>query len=547
MPLLLVTGGHPFFLKLFTGKFDEMVKVIQLPAPASQDADEHARADTQRNQRLFDWADTVLKRLRLDKAVAAARSIEQLRRVTFNTDSAEVTLAIRDALHPSSGHPQEHFRGLKEGGLKLILKNRFAELKKTREATLRRRKQPDWTDQLILDKEGKIIANLANVILILTEAPEWKGVLGYDEFNARVVIRKRPPWGEEMPDAPWTDHHESLARVWFQNGKINPSPGDVGRAVQAAARHSPFHPVRDYFDSLVWDEVPRLDAWLVTYFHAEDNEYVRAIGPRYLISAVARIYEPGCKVDHILVLEGPQGKQKSEALRTLANNDGWFTDRLSHLASKDAVLETAGVLLVEIAEMDALTKATSSAMKSFLTRSRDRFRPPYGKHTISLPRQCVFAATTNPTVGGYLKDPTGARRFWPVTCGGMIDRDGLEKVRDRLWAEAVHLYKLGASWWLETPELEALATAEQSARFVVDPWEEHIREWLGDRIDVSLSEVLEHALGFAPEHQTQRAQKRVVAILTRMGFAKHRPRTPEGLREHRYQRDPIIPLRKTTD
>ena len=241
----------------------------------------------------------------------------------------------------------------------------------------------------------------------------------------------------------------------------------------------------------------------VTYFHVEDSEYVRAIGPRYLISSVARIYQPGCKVDHVLVLEGPQGKQKSEALRTLVKNDSWFTDRLSHVASKDAALEIAGVLLVEIAEMDALTKATSSAIKSFLTRRRDRFRPPYGKHPINLPRQCVFAATINPTAGGYLKDPTGARRFWPVACRGMIDRDGLEKVRDQLWAEAVHRFKAGAPWWLETPELEALATAEQAARFVIDAWEEPIREWLGDRIDVSLLEVLEHALGLAPEHWTQ--------------------------------------------
>ena len=116
-----------------------MVELIKLPVPASQDADDYARADTQRNQRLFDWADGVLKRLGLDKAVAAAKSIEELRRITLDVDSAEIALAIRDALHPASGDRQEHFRGLKEGGLKLILKNRFAELKKTREAVLRRR------------------------------------------------------------------------------------------------------------------------------------------------------------------------------------------------------------------------------------------------------------------------------------------------------------------------------------------------------------------------------------------------------------------------
>ena len=176
-------------------------------------------------------------------------------------------------------------------------------------------------------------------------------------------------------------------------GGINLSAGDLGRAVQAAARHNAFHPVRDYFNSLVWDGVPRLDTWLVTYFHADDTPYIRAIGPRYLISAVARIYRPGCKVDHMLVLEGPQGKQKSEALRTLAVNDAWFTDRLSHVSSKDAAQELAGVLIIELAEMDALTRATPSAMKSFLTRRRDRYRPPYGKHLTTLPRQCVFAGT----------------------------------------------------------------------------------------------------------------------------------------------------------
>ena len=230
---------------------------------------------------------------------------------------------------------------------------------------------------------------------------------------------------------------------------------------------------------------------------------------------------------------------KSEALRTLAIKDDWFTDRLSHVASKDAVLETAGALIIEIAEMDALTRATSSAMKSFLTRRKDRFRPPYGKHMLSWPRQCVFAGTINPPAGGYLKDATGSRRFWPVACRGMIDRDGLEQARVQLWAEAVHRYKAGARWWLETPELEALATAEQRARFAVDPWMGPISDWLGDRTSVTVWEVLEHALGLAAKHWGQAAQKRAVAVLTHLGFTKHRPRTPEGGREHRYQRDPM--------
>jgi predicted P-loop ATPase len=516
-----------------------MVDPIKLPIPTPPpNADAHARADTERNRRLFDWAEAVLKKLGLDKAVAAARSIEELRKVTLNVDSAEIALAIRDALHPASGHRQEHFRGLKEGSLKLVLKNRFTDFKKTREKMLKRGKPSDWTDGLILDKDGKIVANLANLMLILREAPKWNGVLGYDEFNVRVVIRRRPPWGNELPDSPWTDHHDSLTRVWFQSGGIYPAAGDVGRAVQAAARHNAFHPVRDYFESLVWDGVPRLDTWLVTYFHAEDSLYLRAIGPRYLISAVARIYRPGCKVDHTLVLEGPQGKQKSEGLRILAVNDAWFTDRLSHVSSKDAAQEMAGVLIIEIAELDALTRATASATKSFLTRRRDRYRPPYGKHLTTLPRQCIFAGSTNPPAEGYLKDPTGARRLWPVACRGMVDLAGLEVARGQLWAEAVHRFKAGAKWHLETPELEALAAAEQEARFVVDDWEAPIVEWLKDRTDVSVGEVLVYALGIAKERHSQSAQTRVARILAhRLGFKKHRPRV-RGDRENRYWCEP---------
>ena len=291
----------------------------------------------------------------------------------------------------------------------------------------------------------------------------------------------------------------------------------------------------NYFNALHWDGTPRLDKWLVTYLHADDSEYIRAIGPRFMISAAARIYEPGVKVDHTLILEGPQGKMKSEALRTLATSDAWFSDRLSHMASKDAAIEVAGVLLFEIAEMDALTRASSTTAKAFLTRRYDRFRPPYGKHTISLPRQCVFVGTINPPAGGYLKDPTGARRFWPVKCHGMIDLEKLRADRDQLWAEAVARFKTGEKWWLETPELEALATAEQEARFRTDVWTQPIKRWLGrHKRDVSISEVLRGALGIKPRHQSHSAEIRVSNVLTALGFEQYLARRGSK-RQRRYR------------
>ena len=513
-----------------------MANLIPFPEP---DAEAHARAETERKRKLFVWAEALLQLLGLTAKVAQAQSVDDLRKITLDVDDVEVAFAIRDALHPAGGPRSEHFTGVNAGTLKRLLKKRLAEMKKDREAELlgrsgaaraQRASPLNWINDLKLDAKGGVRPILANLILFLREHWAWKGVLAFDEFNARVVIRKRPDWGDELPDAPWTDHHESLVRVWFQNEDIAANQSDVGRAVQAAARSNSFHPVRDYFDALVWDGKPRIDTLLSAYLHADDTPYARAIGPRFLISAVARIYTPGCKVDHVLVLEGPQGKQKSEALRALAVRDAWFTDRLSHVTSKDAAQEMAGVWLIEIAEMEALIRATASSIKSFITRRFDRYRPPFGKHPINRPRQCVFAGSINPVVGGYLKDPTGARRIWPVACQGMIDIEALARDRDQLWAEATVRHKAGGKWWLETPELEALATAEQAARYKTDVWKEPIVNWLGKRKDTSVAEVLEHALGFAPREQNRSAEMRVAHILTDLGFSKHRPRIKGGTR-----------------
>jgi predicted P-loop ATPase len=512
--------------------------LIAFPPP---DAEELASAETERKRRLFQWADVVLKALGFADRVAHAGSLDDLRKIVFDVEAAEVTLAIREALHPASGERVDDcFTGLRQGGLKQILKKRFAEAKTQREQELRNRRAGgqqtnnlDWTDELKLDADGGVRPILSNLILYLRHHHDWQGALAFDEFNACVAIRKRPPWGEEKPDTHWTDHHESLTRVWFQNQDINATLGDVGRAVQAAARANLFHAVREFLEALAWDGTPRIDNWLVTYFHAEDGAYIRAIGPRYLISAVARIYQPGAQVDHTPIFEGPQGKLKSTALRTLAVKDIWFTDRLSNVSNKDAAIEIAGVWFVEIAEMDAVIRASTSGKKSFLTRRVDRFRPPYGRHPIKLARQCVFAGTINPPVGGYLTDDTGARRFWPVACHGTIDRDGIERDRDQLWAEAVMRFKAGEKWWLETPKLEALATAEQAKRFKHDAWEEPIERWIGRRKDVSMSEVLQGALGIEPQDQSRSAQMRVASILTHLGFEKYRPRKGDK-RSNRY-------------
>ena len=503
-----------------------MANLIPFPEP---DAEAHACAETERKRKLFAWADVLLQQLGLAAKVAQARSVDALRRITLDIDDVEVELAIRDALHPAVGQRAKHFTGMTAGALRRLLKARFGELKKNREAELLGRTGTtsgprswphNWTHDLKFDSKGGIRPFLTNLILFLREHPTWKGVLAFDEFHLRVVIRKRPFWGAERPDVPLVDHHETMVRTWFENEDIIASQTNIGRAIQAAARFNCFHPAQDYLNPLTWDGKPRIDTWLSVYLGADDSPYTRAIGPRFLISAVARILTPGCKVDTMPVLEGPQGQGKSKALREFF--EPWYTDRLSAITTKDAAMEMAGVWRIEVAEMEAINKATTGASKAFISRQFDRYRPPYARHLVDQPRQSILVGTINPPDGGYLKDPTGSRRIWPFVCG-LIDIEALARDRDQLWAEAAMRFKASAPWWLETPELEQLAAVEQVARYKVDEWEEPIKERLGDCKVTTMPELLEHVLGLNPEKPNRSAEMRVAAILKdRLGFSKRR-------------------------
>lgn len=413
-----------------------------------------------------------------------------------------------------------------------------------------------WLHALLITSTGEPRPVLANAIHALRHAPEWEGVLWHNEFATATTARKPPPWIADRTnwqDTPWSDRDDLLVADWMQRHDIMVPASVAGQAVEAVARDRPFHPVREYLDGLRWDCVPRLDTWLSVHLGAADTPYIRAVGPRWLISAVARIYNPGAQADCALILEGPQGIRKSSALRILGQP--WFTDRLSDLGSKDAAMETKGVWIIEIAELDTMSRAEVGTIKAFISRTGDRFRPPYGKRLVDLPRQCVFAGSVNPE-GGYLKDATGGRRFWPVVCGA-IDMAALERDRDQLWAEARQHFRSGAPWWLENRDLEALAAEQQADRYSGDAWDEPIRthldystEWRQNGYgetnpyrqrrpepldDVSVAEIMETALGMEKGRWSQADQNRVVRSLVSMGFQQYRARQ-DGQRERRYRR-----------
>jgi putative DNA primase/helicase len=273
-----------------------------------------------------------------------------------------------------------------------------------------------------------------------------------------------------------------------------------------------------------WDGVPRLCGWLATYLRATGNApYLSAIGTRFLVSAVARVEKPGCQADHTLVLDGKQGTGKTSTVRALGGK--FVTDGLPNLHDKDSAIHLQGVWIVELGELAAIRRtADVESTKVFLSRTVDRFRPPYGRRTIDVPRQCVFIATTNETQ--YLKDPTGNRRFWPVSCGA-IDLPSLVRDRDQLWAEAFVLYQQGHAWHLTADEA-ALAGGEQAERVYVSELEQQIAAYLdgmvgGGTIETSVRDVLIFGAHLNPDTERfiETAGKlgpQVAAILQRQGW-----------------------------
>jgi predicted P-loop ATPase len=251
-----------------------------------------------------------------------------------------------------------------------------------------------------------------------------------------------------------------------------------------------------------------------------------------LIGAVARIFVPGCKVDTVPILEGVQGAKKSTAVRTLF--EPWFGDELADLGSKDAAMQTRGVWGLEVSELDAMSRAEVSRIKSFISRTTDRFRPPYGSRIIESQRTCVFWGTTN--ADGYLKDETGGRRFLPVKIG-KIDIDRLRLNRDQLWAEAVVQYRAGVPWWITSRQILADAEGHQRERYVGDPWEEIISNFIESRNEVTVAEILREALHLDTGRWGQTEQNRVARCLISFRWVRKQVRVGSGdKKEWRYRR-----------
>jgi len=381
-------------------------------------------------------------------------------------------------------------------------------------------------------KNGAIKVTLGNTINWLNAFSDsiLRDKLRLNLMSNKIEFTSAPPWARSKVSSLWTDNDAIEAKSYLSTVKFyEVSVGTIHEAAHIIAAQNSYHPVRQYLQSLVWDGYHRLDTWLSDYCGAKNNRYTRAVSAKVLIGAVTRVMRPPCKFDYCLVLEGDQGIGKSQVCKILGGP--WFTDTPVDPSNLKACVELMqGKWIVELCEMDVLRRSEMRTLRSFISREEDSIRPAYGRVTQAFPRQCIFIGTINPESEGYLSDPTGNRRFWPVAVT-RIDLTRLKRDRDQLMAEALTRYYKRETLYIENDQLLKVFEAEVAARQQEDPWTAIIEDWFSKRslefydserksCCVSLADVYSLCIGGSRTTFSNKEALRIATVLRRLGFSR---------------------------
>lgn len=403
----------------------------------------------------------------------------------------------------------------------------------------------EWKKRLKVTDKGAIASTIENCVTILKYDPKLAGSMALDEMANNIVSLKPLPWRKEPGQ--WTDADDAALRYYLERVYGVSGKDKIFDGVNVVATQNKFHPVRDYLNSCVWDGVPRVDTLLIDYMGADDSVYTRAVTRKVMAAAVARIFQPGCKFDYMLTLRGCQGLGKSSFIGKLGGD--WFSDTMTTMQGKESLEQLQGVWIMEVGELAGMRKAEVEAIKLFLSKRTDRFRPAYGRRTQDFPRQCIFVGSTNESQ--FLRDSTGNRRFWVVDTPHTPPKDFWAELTPEvvrlIWAEAVEIYKAGEPLYL-SKEIEAMAREIQELyeeenpkvgivdayldRLLPADWEDRDtfsrRQWLETnatgtvpRKTVTTLEIWAEALGGNPEKFDRYAGKEIGDIMNKLPAWKH--------------------------
>jgi predicted P-loop ATPase len=370
--------------------------------------------------------------------------------------------------------------------------------------------------QLPLDKNGNVICSRSQLDRILSEDPRYEGAFTRDARTLHVYYNGKP-----MTD---DDHHDIDVEICGRYRLRQINPAWLRGSISRWARKKEFNPVTDYLNGLKWDGEKRLMRAPAEIFSSGEDPFYGTIFKRWAIGAARRALQPGCKMDNVLVLQGPQDLKKSFFFDVMGGP--WYSSTELRLDNKDVYQQIHGAWIIEWAELASLARAESERVKAFLSTRCDDYRLPYDRTMLlAKPRPSVIVGTTN--ADAFLRDPTGNRRFWVVPVRKVIDVDRVREWRDQLWAEAVALAKVGERHWLDGEEsAQRVARAEQYE--------------VGDSVFDAACDRLERLLPAErqePGHKGEREQRIARVELERqLGVRENHPAVLRALKQLGFER-----------
>lgn len=377
------------------------------------------------------------------------------------------------------------------------------------------------------------ITNVSNHFKI----PDFQGyvnpvgaIVKYNTFSKMVDFVKPAPWHNlRGENANWSKIDTIMMKSYLCKLRGWNTPTElIHEAMLSYAHENTYHPVRDYLASLQWDGVPRIDKLFIDYASAPDDDYVRAVSRCTLLAAVARIMVPGIKHDYIPIMEGDQGRGKSEFVKILGGE--WYAGfNLDVGRLKDTIVKMFGSWIIEVPDFTCARQADENELKAFITTTRDVERLPYDRDKSVIKRESIFIATFNPRRGvGYFKDPTGNRRFWPVETG-IIRTDELARDRDQLFAEAYYRFFLGEAHWITDKRIRDLAQQSQEERTEGEAWAVYIQSWLDkeaargeNHVSLPTAFIAQDILNIAAKDTTKHVFTRIAQAMDEIGWIKNR-------------------------
>ena len=369
----------------------------------------------------------------------------------------------------------------------------------------------DWLSEMDMDSKGAVfLCTAKNIDLIFENDKGLKGLFALNLFDNKAYLRRSAPWRKIKEEEPVRDVDLAGLRNYIERGYGIAAKEKVADSFKLEAARGAWHPIRDYLNGLVWDQTPRVDTLFIDYFGIKDTIYAREAARKTLCGAVARVFEPGVKFDLVPVITGDEGILKSTFWRRLGGQ--WFSDTFFKVEGKEALEQIQGAWIIEIAELAGLRKSDAESVKHFITKQIDQFRQAYGHVVEKHPRQCIFVGTTN--IDGFLKDPTGNRRFLPIRAvpdrvTRSVDTELVGDEINQIWAEATFYYMQGEKLYLSL-QANAIAKAVQADHMESDEREGYIGYFLQRKLplDWAKYDIFERQAYFADRDNNEGTEPR---------------------------------------